>query len=108
LEHELGPDEAAILSAQLMILEDPMVWDATLATIRLEKINAESAFARAVAKIAGRFLEIEDETFRERVNDLRDIEQRVLRAFQPADATHLQKPDQPASNPTVKGCPNQV
>jgi phosphoenolpyruvate-protein phosphotransferase (PTS system enzyme I) len=96
LEHELGPDEAAILSAQLMILEDPMVWDATLATIRLEKINAEAAFARAVAKIAARFLEIEDETFRERVNDLRDIEQRVLRAFLPPEATRLQKPQQPS------------
>ncbi|MFO7610583.1 MAG: phosphoenolpyruvate--protein phosphotransferase [Candidatus Krumholzibacteriia bacterium] len=81
LARELGPDEADILSSQLLILEDTMVWDATLAVIRLERINAEAAFARAVGDLATRFLEIEDETFRERVNDLRDVEQRVLRAF---------------------------
>jgi len=81
LSRELGPDEADILSSQLLILEDTMVWDATLAVIRLERINAEAAFTRAVGDLATRFLEIEDETFRERVNDLRDVEQRVLRAF---------------------------
>ncbi len=81
LARELGPAEADILASQLLILEDTMVWDATLAVIRLERINAEAAFARAVGDLATRFLEIEDETFRERVNDLRDVEQRVLRAF---------------------------
>lgn len=81
LTAEIGPDEAEILSAQLLILEDEMVWDATLAAIRHERINAEAAFARTVGDLAARFLEIEEETFRERVNDLRDVEQRVLRGF---------------------------
>ncbi len=81
LNSELGPEEADILSAQLLILEDEMVWDATLYIIRHERINAEAAFARSVGEIAARFLEIEDETFRERVNDLQDVEQRVLRGF---------------------------
>lgn len=81
LSSELGADEGAILASQLLILEDEMVWDATLAVIRLERINAEAAFARTVGDLAARFLEIEDATFRERVNDLRDVEQRVLRGF---------------------------
>ncbi len=81
LSSELGADEGAILSSQLLILEDEMVWDATLAAIRLERINAEAAFARTVGDLAARFLEIEDATFRDRVNDLRDVEQRVLRGF---------------------------
>ncbi|MBM4131966.1 phosphoenolpyruvate--protein phosphotransferase, partial [bacterium] len=81
LASELGADEGAILASQLLILEDEMVWDATLAAIRLERINAEAAFARTVGDLAARFLEIEDATFRERVNDLRDVEQRVLRGF---------------------------
>jgi len=81
LSSELGPEEAEILSAQLMILEDEMVWDATLAVIRLERITAEAAFARAVGDIAARFHKIEEEVFKERVNDLHDVEQRVLRAF---------------------------
>ena len=81
LSAELGSEEGAILSSQLLILEDEMIWDATLAAIRLERINAEAAFARTVGDLAARFLEIEDATFRERVNDLRDVEQRVLRGF---------------------------
>ncbi|MCP4291919.1 MAG: phosphoenolpyruvate--protein phosphotransferase [bacterium] len=96
LNLELGPGEADILSAQLLILEDEMVWDATLAVIRLERINAEAAFARAVGDIAARFLEMENETFRERVNDLHDVEQRVLRAFQGSEEVSLDLPAVPS------------
>jgi phosphotransferase system enzyme I (PtsI) len=96
LSRELGPDEAQILSAQLLILEDEMVWDATLALIRLERINAEAAFARAVGDIASRFLEMEEEIFRERVNDLHDVEQRVLRAFNGDRRGQIAKPEKPA------------
>ena len=96
LSRELGPEEAEILSAQLLILEDEMVWDATLALIRLERINAEAAFARAVGDIASRFLEMEDEVFRERVNDLHDVEQRVLRAFNGDNSGQLNRPEIPS------------
>ena len=96
LVRELGPEEAGILSSQLLILEDEMVWDATLAAIRHERVNAEAAFARTVGDVAARFLEIEDETFRERVNDLRDVEQRVLRAFLGETADHLDVPTGPS------------
>lgn len=96
LSSELGPEEAEILSAQLMILEDAMVWDATLAVIRLERITAEAAFARAVGDIAARFHEIEEEIFRERVNDLHDVEQRVLRAFQGDACCQISLPKVPS------------
>jgi len=96
LAAELGPEGSEILSSQLLILDDEMVYDATLAVIRLERINAEAAFARSVGDIAARFLEIEDETFRERVNDLRDVEQRVLRGFKDADPRHLVLPEVPS------------
>ncbi len=81
LTTELGPEEGEILASQLLILEDELVWDATQAVIRLERINAEAAFSRAIGDIVSRFLELEDQTFRERVNDIQDVEQRVLRAF---------------------------
>ncbi|MEN8005681.1 MAG: phosphoenolpyruvate--protein phosphotransferase [Candidatus Krumholzibacteriota bacterium] len=96
LASELGPEGSEILSSQLLILDDEMVWDATLAVIRLERINAEAAFARTVGDLAARFLEIEDETFRERVNDLRDVEQRVLRGFGDTDGPHLVPPEIPS------------
>jgi phosphotransferase system enzyme I (PtsI) len=96
LATELGPEGSEILSSQLLILEDEMVWDATLAVIRKENINAEAAFARTVGHLAARFLEIEDATFRERVNDLRDVEQRVLRGFPDAPPHHLIPPPVPS------------
>jgi phosphoenolpyruvate-protein phosphotransferase (PTS system enzyme I) len=93
---ELGADEGAILASQLLMLEDEMIWDATLAAIRLERINAEAAFARTVGDLAARFLEIEDATFRDRVNDLRDVEQRVLRGFSDGAATGPVPPPVPS------------
>ncbi len=111
IEHlttELGPDEAGILSSQLLILEDEMVWDATLAAIRHERINAEAAFARTVGELAARFLEIEEETFRERVNDLRDVEQRVLRGFLGQVKDQLSSPDVPSIISAVNLTPSDT
>jgi len=96
LERDLGPEEAEILSSQLFILEDEMVWDATLAAIQLDRINAEAAFAKTVGDVAARFLEIQEETFRERVNDLRDVEQRVLRAFLGSGPVEPDLPTEPS------------
>jgi len=96
LARELGAGDADILSAQLLILEDELVWDATLAVIRMDRVNAEAAFSRAVSDIAARFLEIEDETFRERVGDLRDVEQRVLRAFAGVGEQRIDLPSVPS------------
>lgn len=96
LERDLGTDEADILSSQLFILEDEMVWDATLAAIQLDRINAEAALSKTVGDVAARFLEIEEETFRERVNDLRDVEQRVLRAFLNGGSAEPELPTEPS------------
>lgn len=96
ISRELGPQEADILASQLLVLEDEMVWDATIAVIRQETINAEAAFTRTVGDLVTRFLEIEDETFRERVNDLRDVEQRVLRGFLGDGPPPLPRPPVPS------------
>ncbi len=108
LTTELGPGEAEILSAQLLILEDELVWDATLALIDREKVNAEAAFARAVADLAARFPGLEDETFRERVNDLRDVEQRVMRGFLGEKAATLQGPGEPSIVSAVNLTPSDT
>jgi len=104
MSSELGAEEGAILSSQLLMLEDEMIWDATLAAIRLERINAEAAFARTVGDLAGRFLEIEDATFRERVNDLRDVEQRVLRGFTDGAVVGPVPPAVPEGAPAGRVC----
>ncbi|MFO7654384.1 MAG: phosphoenolpyruvate--protein phosphotransferase [Candidatus Krumholzibacteriia bacterium] len=81
LARELGPDEAGILSTQLLMLEDEMVVDATLDLVAAKLVNAEAAFTRAVGDIVLQLHDAQDEALRERIVDLRDMEERVLLAF---------------------------
>jgi phosphotransferase system enzyme I (PtsI) len=87
LARELGGDEAAIIDSQLLMLEDELVWDTTLSRIRTQLVNAESAFARSIGDIAVQFDGMQEQALRERIADLRDLEDRVLRAFLPAETT---------------------
>jgi len=95
LGREMGPEGADILASQLLMLEDEMLVDATVALIGKLMVNAEAAFARAVGDIVLRFHDIQDETFRERINDVRDLEERVLVAFRDDPTPVLIPPVEP-------------
>lgn len=68
-----------ILDSHLLILKDSMFADATLETILNEKINAEWALKKSVQKIGELFAEIDDEYIRERIIDVEDVAERLLR-----------------------------
>jgi phosphotransferase system enzyme I (PtsI) len=80
LARELGADESAIIDSQLLMLEDELIWDTTLSRIRTQLVNAEAAFARSIGEIVMQMDGLQEETLRERIADLRDLEDRVLRA----------------------------
>ncbi len=96
LEQDLGAEEGEILSSQLLILEDELTWDRTLASIRENLLNSEAAFARAIADIVVQFHDVEDTFFRERINDLRDVEQRVLLALMQQETSPVRGPGEPS------------
>lgn len=96
LERELGPEEARILDSHLLILEDELTWDRTIERIRVEGVGAEIAFSRACADIAVQLRDTRDTVFRERVNDLRDVEERVLRALTGEESPAVAGPAQPS------------
>jgi phosphotransferase system enzyme I (PtsI) len=96
LERDLGPEEAAILSSQLLILEDELAYDRTLDAIRQQHLNAEAAFARAIADIAVQFHDIQDATFRERITDLHDLEERVILALMEREPSPVSSPPVPS------------
>jgi phosphotransferase system enzyme I (PtsI) len=96
LARELGPDEAAIIESQLLMLEDELVWDTTLSRIRTQLVNAESAFARSIGDIVVQMGGMQESALRERIADLRDLEDRVLRAFQPTDRPAVNDWTEPA------------
>ncbi len=68
-----------ILDTHLLILEDSMLRDATIRTIKEEKINAEWALKKSVHDIHRLFEQIEDEYIRERIQDVENVAQRILR-----------------------------
>jgi phosphotransferase system enzyme I (PtsI) len=74
----MGAKEGDIFEAHLLMLEDRMLVDEVIRTIKEQKVNAESAFhevsERYVAVLAG----VNDEYLRERADDMRDLTSRVL------------------------------
>lgn len=68
-----------ILDTHLMIMDDNMITDSTIKTILEEKINAEWALKKSVQKIRQLFEEIDYEYIRDRINDVENVAERVLR-----------------------------
>jgi phosphoenolpyruvate-protein phosphotransferase (PTS system enzyme I) len=68
-----------ILDTHLMIMEDSMFSDATIQSILKEKINAEWALKKSVQHIRQLFSQIDDEYLRERITDVENVAERVLR-----------------------------
>ncbi|MBA4377916.1 MAG: phosphoenolpyruvate--protein phosphotransferase [Gemmatimonas sp.] len=96
LSADLGPEGAAILESHLLILEDELVVDRAVAIVRAQSCNAEAAFHDAVAEVASRLLESQDDYLRERVQDLRDVEDRVLRVLMGLGVGRLVGPAAPS------------
>jgi phosphotransferase system enzyme I (PtsI) len=81
LHGHLGEGHARILDAQLLLLEDEEVLAVTRSFIREELLSAASAFARAIGEALVPLHFSGETLFRERIEDFRDVEQRVLRAL---------------------------
>lgn len=88
---DLGEDEARIFDVQLQVLEDPMVIDRTVESIRAERLNAEYLFARHVHDVADRLAAVAHAYFADRAVDLHDVKRRVLRHLAGAPAEGMRR-----------------
>jgi phosphotransferase system enzyme I (PtsI) len=70
---------AFILDTHLMIMDDSMITDSTINTILEEKINAEWALKKSIQKIRQLFEQADYEYVRDRINDVVNIGERILR-----------------------------
>jgi len=75
---KIGKEEAQIFEAHLLILEDPSLTDKITQKIKGEKKNASWAVKEAVEEVARTFEALEDEYFRARAVDIRDIGGRLI------------------------------
>jgi phosphoenolpyruvate-protein phosphotransferase/dihydroxyacetone kinase phosphotransfer subunit len=81
LKASLGKNEADILKAQALVLDDPALLESAEAAIQKDRENAPRAWRRAYQKVADSFEKLGDEYIRQRAADVRDVGLRVLEAF---------------------------
>ncbi len=79
----IGPAQAAIFAAQLLMLDDPLLTRRADELIRLERINADWAVEQAMAELYERFAVESDGWLRERTGDLADVCGRLQRNLRP-------------------------
>ena len=75
---ETGEEHARILDAQIAILEDPDAIAQTLAAIERDRRSAAFCYRHILSAVAARLEESDDEYYRGRALDIRDVKRRVL------------------------------
>jgi phosphotransferase system enzyme I (PtsI) len=78
-EQKLGSAQSKIFEAQLMILEDVVLFDAVYKRLKRERKNAEYLIKNEMEKYHQLMTASKDEYARERADDLLDVENRILR-----------------------------
>mgnify|MGYP002143342793 CR=1 FL=1 len=81
LPPEAPPELAALLDVHLMLLNDPMLTEATRHWIEARHYNAEWAMTAQTEVLVRQFDEMDDEYLRERKADIEQVAERVLRAL---------------------------
>ena len=84
-------EHSFILDAHLMIVEDNMISDATVDIILEEKINAEWALKKSIQKIRQLFNQIDYEYIRDRIKDVENVAERILRNLSGKEQESLSK-----------------
>ncbi|KAA3619898.1 MAG: phosphoenolpyruvate--protein phosphotransferase [Calditrichaeota bacterium] len=81
-KRRIGEANAQIFDTHLLILDDPMLTQETIEAIRQDLRSAAFAFYSILEKFQSQLALTDQEYFRERAVDLRDIRRRVVRCIQ--------------------------
>ncbi len=88
---ELSSDAAAIFAFHQTMLRDPSVVKPIGAMIREERVSAEYAVQERFSAVAEMFQNMSDATFRTKVDDVWDLEKRVIRQLIGEHATGVER-----------------
>ena len=78
-KQKLGAEHASIFNAHQVLLDDPLLTEEIVKTISLEHLNAEFVLHESLGKFEKIMASLNDEYFRERGGDIRDVGNRILR-----------------------------
>ncbi len=92
---KLGPQEAEIFDAHLLILEDEELLAGAYQRIEQELMNAERALWEAAEEVAQVLAQLTDSYFQARAADIHDIRVRILSHLQGHSPVQLQNLDNP-------------
>jgi phosphotransferase system enzyme I (PtsI) len=81
VQKEIGPEEAKIFMAHLSILNDTFFKEEILALIKSKHKNAEYLLQEGIERLGESFAKLDSEYFRHRIDDVRDVATRLLRAL---------------------------
>jgi len=82
MEQHTGPEDASILDAHLLVLDDRSFVEQVMRELREKKLNVEAIVADVSEKYASMLDSVSDEYLRERVADVKDVSRRILRNLQ--------------------------
>src|SRR5437867_1667468 len=82
VRRSMGEEYASIFEAHAMMVSDPSFADKVVQKIEEEQVNAEWALSEVQEELQARFQSFEEEYLRERVADVKDVAERVLRNLQ--------------------------
>lgn len=89
---DLGQEEAEIWTVQLLLLEDPEIFDAVLVGIKEESKSAEAAVNDVLSSQVQMFENLDDDYMRERAIDLESLRKRLLTHLLAKEGKHTEIP----------------
>lgn len=79
VREELTEEHSKIFDAHIMLLEDQAIIDEVIERIKTEKLSAEFVYGDVLKRYSKKFAKLEVEYLKERVDDIKDVGQRVLK-----------------------------
>lgn len=95
-ERELGAEPAKVFEFHLALLRDPSLLEPIRRRIREEGLNAEAAVAEQFRALVRQFESLGSEVFRQKANDVIDLDRRVLGKLIGESASRLARLNAPA------------
>ncbi len=89
IEKRAGKEEAEIISAHQMILQDPELIPKIKDTIKNDLVNAEAAVARRMDEYAKIFADMDDDYMKAREEDILDVRNRIIKILTGAEEIEL-------------------
>ena len=92
---QIGEEEAQILEAHKLILEDPELKNLVIDLLENKRINAEAAVDQSIEQYANSLQALDSEYFRERAQDVRDVGRRLILCLQGVKTSDAKMPENP-------------